>query len=293
MAHHPAPPQPDSPDLLRELAQRLLTQPQPDAPAPGPPRLLPGQLPAGPDPLPLPDPHRVLGSLVRGSQTTLVFDSPLAPEHVRAFYDTHLPALGWTHPAHPLHRHGGFVPTGFEEFAGTVFCRGPRGPALRLQTFALAQGGTDVRLTLDQDARHAPCAPPRLGSGLPDPWAVLPPLTAPPGGRQFPEGGGGSPDRINSATRLNTDQDLPAVTAHYEAQLAGAGWVRQAGAQQDLVAWSTWNFQDAQGEPWRALFFLLRRPDQPGEYLLWLRAEWTQAGARNSGDTGWSFMIPH
>lgn len=108
--------------------------------------------------------------------------------------------------------------------------------------------------------------------------SVIPPLQPPAGARQFPEGGGGSPDRMRSDARLPTDRDLATVAEHYRGQLAAEGWEQQNSGQHDLLAWSSWSFQDRAGQTWRGLFFAFHRPDLAGEYFISVRAEWMEAG---------------
>src|SRR5262245_56232683 len=85
MDENPAiPPTPDEHQAaLRDMAQRLLIQPGPDACALDAPQLLLGQLPPE---IPLPDGARLVGSLVRPLQSTVVLDTDQSPEQVLAFY---------------------------------------------------------------------------------------------------------------------------------------------------------------------------------------------------------------
>jgi hypothetical protein len=139
---------------------------------------------------------------------------------------------------------------------------------------------TAVQLELVMNARHTPCAPQQRAHGL---GQTLPTLAAPPSGQQFAEGGSSSSDMVHTHAKLHTDLDTAAVSAHYTAQLAQAGWRRTNAGEAGPLAWSSWTFQDADGQDWQALLTILARPDRAGEFLLALRAEWTAAS--NAG--GW------
>jgi hypothetical protein len=83
--------------------------------------------------------------MLRDKPITLLLDTQLSPEQVRAFHQSQLPAAGWREPA-PVDAHGGFVPSMFEQLRGAVYCRGPREPSLWVQVFPLPGGHTNRRL---------------------------------------------------------------------------------------------------------------------------------------------------
>jgi hypothetical protein len=96
-----------------------------------------------------------------------------------------------------------------------------------------------------------------------------------------------------SDARLATDRDLAPVAEPYRAQLAAEGWEQQNSGQGELLAWSSWSFQDRAGQTWRGLFFAFHRPDLAGEYFISVRAEWTEAGLEQaSGGFTWDVTIP-
>ncbi len=259
-------------EAIRELALRLLAFPFPGGPDPGQAELVVGKLAASlPIELPLPPAARVLGTFTRTPHwSTVVLDVELSPQEVLAYYRQQLLPAGWSEPDDPLRHAGGFAAGMPYQANRVLFCRSARGPALTVQATGRQQAPTDVRLELQSDPRQSPCAPQRR---FPGPAQVLPPLLAPPNARQTGLGGSSGPDQAQSTAILATDLDLASLARHYEQQLEGAGWERTDAGCSDPTAWSTWTFAAADGEAWRGLLTVLRRPDLPGRYLLLLQAE--------------------
>src|SRR5438067_2494456 len=74
-------------ELLVELARRLLSRRYPGDPRAGTPRLLPGEVPAEVlADVPLPEDSRIIGSLVLPTRVTVVVESSMGPDELRAFY---------------------------------------------------------------------------------------------------------------------------------------------------------------------------------------------------------------
>jgi hypothetical protein len=67
--------------------------------------------------------------------------------------------------------------------------------------------------------------------------ALLPVLYAPEG---VAVDAGGGPNRWTTEATAQTDHSVAELEAHVAQQLAAAGWLRQAGAAQGPLAWSTW-----------------------------------------------------
>jgi hypothetical protein len=114
---------------------------------------------------------------------------------------------------------------------------------------------------------------------------LLPPLLAPEGAQQRTLGGGGGGGEWRASADVTTGLDLAAVTAHYIAQLEGAGWRESSHGEGDRVRWNLWDFADKDGEPWRAYLFIFQRPDEPKRYFLDIHCQWAEAGVSGSG--GW------
>lgn len=235
----------DDAGAVRELAQRLL------APAyPGPDgqvatvALLPGQLP-GDLPLALQTPPngRLVGSAVHQSGTRsvswdVVFDAPGAASDVQAFYQQHLPGLGWAAaPVNPGPTRGGFQPT---TGINHLYCQKATGPWLSVSAVATPTVPTDVRVRVDAST-PGPCAN-QPGGALPQPPGAerLPALTAPADVQIQMNGSGGGPNRFTSDATALTAQSASALEAHFAQQLQAAGWTRVAGNATGPLAWSTW-----------------------------------------------------
>ncbi|HLI27987.1 MAG TPA: hypothetical protein VKZ60_13000 [Chloroflexota bacterium] len=228
---------------LRTLALRLLAAPwQPGLPAPVDPQatLLAGQVPpAWPSDLPFPPGAHLVGSLVRSSRwATVVVASALPAAEVLAYYRRELSARGWHEPEVGTPRLGGFAASGLPGQSGAlraVFVRSEQGPTLTVQTLALANALTDVRLDLQTDPQAVPRAP---RGGFPMMATVLPTIAPPPRAWQWPLGGSISPSLALASTVVEADADLAALAAHYRQELERAGWILGRTAQQGAAVWS-------------------------------------------------------
>lgn len=276
----------DNEALLQELVLRLLTYP--GDPRTQNPRLLVGQLPeALPFDLPLPADCRLLGSLQRSaSHIEVIFDSSLPEQEVIAFYQERMTAAGWQEEEpFPGMRQGGFVHTRFAGIGGAMshWYQGAHGPTVHAQAFSGQGGRTDVRLNLDLSGRSSPARRARQERRHRMIDEFLPPLQPPTGAAQMGGGGGGGSDSYYSSATLETTADLTTLTTHYSSQLEQAGWTRTDAGQSGPVAWHTWTFQDEDGEPWRALFFMLKVPETEGQYFLYIKTDWANKGGRMGG----------
>jgi hypothetical protein len=84
-------------------------------------------------------------------------------------------------------------------------------------------------------------------------------------------------DRYETSASLSSDLDLAAVANHYRQQLGGSGWREQESGETQDLAWSSYTFQDEDGEDWNALFYVVSVPTKQGDYQLFVEA--TMAGA--------------
>jgi hypothetical protein len=257
---------------LRELAERLLQLRFPDDPnTPGDTRLLVGTLPAAlPVEIPLPDGCPIVGSVERARHgVTAVLDCTQPPAEILDFYKQRLTAAGWTSPETP-HMQGGFQHTFFANHA--TYCYSARGPALSVQANAGPNAPSDVRLDLQTDPRFSPCSRQhRMATrGL---VSLIPALSPPQHSRQLAAGGGGGGTSWRSDATLQTDLDLDTLASHYGSQLESAGWTSAGTGQDGPLAWSTSTFRDSDDEPWRGLFFILKRPDAASDHFLTVRVD--------------------
>ena len=58
-------------------------------------QFLAGRMPNLPVEIPLPDDGKIIGSLISGDVTTIIFDTAMASRRVREFYNECLPPTGW------------------------------------------------------------------------------------------------------------------------------------------------------------------------------------------------------
>src|SRR5437764_8761991 len=107
--------------LLVELARRLLSWRYPGDPGGEASRLLPGEVPTEVlAEVPLPEDVRIVGSMALPAHITVVMDSSMEADQVRAFYKERMLAAGWTEPGPwPDMRHGGFEFSAMERAFGT------------------------------------------------------------------------------------------------------------------------------------------------------------------------------
>jgi hypothetical protein len=272
-------------ELLRELALRLAT-------VPGDPRVMNPQLFVGELPqrlseeIPLPENSHVLGSLARNpQQLEIVLDSELKPEAVTAFYKERLSTLGWSELDWPPRAmRGGFTATAVLGLENSVqFCRGTRGPGLRIMALPGKEGGTDVRLSLDM-GESSPCAQQahmRKMQGMAMgavTRAFLPKLVPPEGAQQTVRGMSFNVDEASSSASVQTDIGMEMLVRHYTAQLEKAGWTRTNEGESGPVAWNSWSVEDEEHEQWQGLFLLLKRQDVENQYFLHVRADSSRTG---------------
>ena len=272
-------------ELLRELALRLSTFP--GDPRVMNPQLFVGELPQSlPVEIPLPENSRVLGTLARNPQQfEIVLDSELKPEDVTAFYKERLSALGWSELDWPPRAmRGGFTTTAALGLENSVqFCRGSRGPGLRLMALPGKEEGTDVRLSLDV-GESSPCAQQahmRKMQGMVTgavTHAFLPKLVPPEGAQQTVRGMSFNVDEASSSASVQTDIGMEMLVRHYTAQLEKAGWNRTNEGESGPVAWNSWSFEDDEHVQWQGLFLLVKRQDVENQYFLHVRADSSRTG---------------
>jgi hypothetical protein len=100
--------------------------------------------------------------------------------------------------------------------------------------------------------------------------APLPALYAPEGVAVQATGFSGGPDHVATEAAAETDRSVAELEAHFAQQLVGAGWLRQDGAAQGPLAWSTWRLPD-EGE-WSGFLYVLEGPAE-NERALAVRVE--------------------
>jgi hypothetical protein len=286
---------------LRGLIEALL----PPASGGATVRLLPGQLPPDlPFTVSLPPGSRLVGSIVRTSDpvtgpgisialvdtTEIAFDALGSPEELFAFFDDVLTPQGW-HDIHFRRSSNGFLPD--QAARMRTYCADEPDHVVSLTVNPAPEGPNDVRLHISRQTLFSSCAEPlrTRGGGALAPGGSFtepfPPLYAPAGARlgmgdrSSRYGGTGGQEHIPVETPLS----IPDLAAHYEQQLATAGWIGQARDVAPEFAWSTWRLPADEAD-WQGLFFVSAGA-APDERWLYLRIEATMPAPREGpGDEG-------
>lgn len=279
---------PDEENQIEQLALRLLIYP--GDPRTNRPRLFLGKIPENfPLAVPIPEKSLVLGTLARSEEhVEIVLESDQAPGEVIAFYRERLKALNWNELEDDMRHHmgGGFLHSGMGPHNHVTFCQGSDGASLALDILQF-EGRTDMRLHITLGREGNPCVqqkrPRRMRHGFHD---LIPPLIPPAGAQQRGGGGGGGDTEWHTNATLKTELALDVLAKHYAEQLSNSGWTLSGEGTSDFLAWRTWKFTDEAQEPWSGLFFILKKPDKAGEYLLNIIVEWNNP-AGDSKFSGW------
>ena len=240
----------------------------------------------------------------------VVLDTDLPASRVRDAYRDLLSGGDWQEENPDGLGGGGFArgPRGFLISLGRTLARSRRGRPVDIPGLlaVFRDAGRQTLVVSAEERKNAPTdVRLRLVTGRspfhrrrrridPEALFVMPLLTPPPRSRTDDEGvhtghlappfeartTGGSyggraweHDGAFSFVALETDLDLPAVTAHYTAQLEEVGWSRSGEGIVGPQAWAAWTFSDNEQSPWTAAFTALRLPASPRRYLLNLRAD--------------------
>jgi len=255
--------------MLHDLAQRLLSHPNPDGPTSV--ELFLGRFPESLGlEIPMPPASTLLGVALhsRRQRPTLmeaVFDAEREPEEAVAVYERVLAGHGWNSFEQFGGMGGGFVPGGMG--IGRAFRRGDEGPVLMVAATTRESKRTDLRLRLDWEIiRHLPEM--RM-HGRPEGAERMPALHPPEGIPLRGGGGGGSGGSWQSEASLETDLPVAELQSHFARQLERAGWNRAAGSADHVVAWSSWELPGGGG--WHGILLVLGA--RPGERFLYVRIE--------------------
>jgi len=265
--------------------------------------------------VPIPEGFVLVGSARFASRgrrrgVEIVLDTALSASRVRDAYRELLSNGGWEEEYLDGPGGGGFArgPRGFLMSLGRTLGRSRRGAPVDLPGLSTVFRD-DRRQALIVSAEERKGAPTdvrlRLITGRGplhrrrnDPAALfVPPILTPPPRARISDDGvrtghlappfesrttGGSygghgreHDGAYSFATLESDLDLPSISAYYADQLESTGWSRTGEGQDGPQAWNTWAFRDDEGGPWEAAFTALHLPRTPRRYLLNLRADRT------------------
>ena len=258
----------DPAQLLR-LAQRLLTTSVAYDQAPESVQLYPGTLTHGLDDLPLPPDARIVGGMTSPLGTLGLLQTGDTVEATLDLFRDALPAAGWI--AHDLSVGNRFHEGGFTHTASqTRIAFGRNGQSeLIVEAYELPGGGAEARLDrrlVGASRRHALQQPAAPGSSL------IPYLLPPESGEQHGGSTSNGPTSARYAATLHADLDLPAGLDHYARQLETHGWSATTQGQDGALGWRTAT-RDFGGQHWELLLYSMRRPDQPGTYMIQLEAD--------------------
>lgn len=232
--------------------------------------------------VPLPEQAKVIGTYVRRAnpdstppathqaQASVVLDVPMPSEAVSEFYGQRLPDRGWDRHQRGPPQRSGFVPSLSNE--GQTFCETDGSAYLRINAYERDAAPTDVRVSWHEGEVYSPCDEPDVRAGGMD-REPIPSLVAPQGSRTTGAGGGGGSDRKTTRVTLITDLDVSALLKHYESQLMDADWRKLSNNSSGPLAWSSWQLQDDQGQPWRGLLFGINLPGESATRHVYLRVD--------------------
>ena len=257
--------------LLRQLAGRLLTWPDPEGPATadltlGYPDELPPELVDRTE-------LRFLGSVVRRRDGELVgaemiFDGVGDPDAVAADYATILVGLGWERIEQPRPPSGGFQHRAM--MGSTLLVAKGESALVYVHAADREDGGAELRVRYDPVHGQDVMANIRRGTQYEE--SVLPDLKPPPGVKLQPEGTGGGGGTWRSDARAHTEIAPTELEAYFAKQLEAAGWGRVSGSADDSFAWSSWLVPSVPpAREWRGVLLVLAA--FPGWRKLSLQAE--------------------
>ena len=121
--------------------------------------------------------------------------------------------------------------------------------------------------------------------------AVLCLFLALPANAQHGGGGGSGSDEVHTTATLKTNLALDTLAKHYADQLSKDGWTQTDTGMSGPLAWHTWHFTSKEDQqPWGGLFFILKTPEKPDDYFLYVRAVWIKPESDHKF-TGWYSTI--
>jgi len=242
---------------LQALVERVVREMAPWGQGTGPIVVRPGGLPEDfPDDLRLPG--RLIGSIEQGLLSAVFLVTNQPPAEALASSGRELEVAGWYRHEEP--------DTSESDRRWVRFCRGPNGPSLVFEAQRRPSGGSTLRLRLERDPEHSPCAHPpgfRLPS-RPHPIGALD-IAAPPNGRFRMQGSGWAPGSFTAYTGFDSNLPAAEISAYYEQSLRHQGWDLTQSGESGPVAWSDWTAHD-DGRPVNG--FLLVMEPSPGSFAV-------------------------
>lgn len=238
-------------------------------------QFLAGRMPNLPVEIPLPDDGKIIGSLISGDVTTIIFDTAMASRRVREFYNECLPPTGWRGLERGPWDWGGFSsprpllpPDCFVHNEHNLILQVTPNPRDETRK----EGPSDVRLTLNRKTNRLfhrmSSHQAKEGQGTP----VLPYLVGPDNAAQMQRAGNWGNDHAMSSATLRAAESITEIAAHYSDQLTQSGWTGKGMEQGGSFARGTWAFR-YDDRDWRGVLIILRTTDDPTEYYLHVQAQ--------------------
>ena len=226
------------------------------------PQLLVGRLPADFPAALAPAGARVVGSLARRGEQTVVFALPEPCPEAAAAYRRTAEGAGWTTPpSFGMIQPQGFLPPSMGMSGPpSFFCQGER--MLHFSSFPREGGGSYLKLDLRSAGEHSPCsreAAQHMQTFQRD--FPVPALHAPEN-VEFRGGGtsGGGNDFREAGARVGTPMAPAELLAHYAAQLRQTGWTPAGSSAGEGVALQTFVRRDESGQEWHAVLSAVALP---------------------------------
>lgn len=267
-------------NALEELALRLLDNSRFESSS-AEPKLLVGKIP---EPIvseiDVLDGARVIGSLVRETESTVVLSTKTSQEEIIGKYETLLTPRGWSALQMESEvQRGGFLPSeatmNYRKYF-RIFCREKDGASMTIRAKLRQDKTTDLFLTYSHGGDNSPCH--RMAGGMigrmrglrsqPSEHNLIPALYAPEGAGSQQMGGGGGPRSTNQFVALKTKLSASELLSHYGKQLEKSGWQSLAQNTAEISAWQSWRFKDNLNNDWHALLLITALPEEKEQRLI-------------------------
>lgn len=227
--------------------------------------------------LPLPNRFRIIVSLQqKNTFFAILIQVPQSPSRIKCWYSNRLRALGW----HQWQSSEIFLDWNSFVISGSAsnnsptplltFCYPSKPFTLTLQTCPIAENDTyiQLRITANREFR-SPCQASWERNAfnlIPQPQLVSPHNTE----VKKKRAGGSNSEWLNEA-KIQTSLNSLALFAHYNTQLAQAGWSQQTIEDQKELLWNVWRLEDVYKQVWQLVFSLIAENNNKGNYRAYLQ----------------------
>jgi hypothetical protein len=130
-----------------------------------------------------------------------------------------------------------------------------------------------LRLSISTDPDYSLCS---QDLGYNDDWLKpIPKLVTPKGTRLFNGNSMGGPGNIMAVSAaLKTEMNSSSLTAHYADQLRAANWTMMGKGESGPSSWSSWGFEDEDGQVWDGFLMALELPGTEMQRFVLMQANW-------------------